>query len=572
MAMVIQGSAEAQDTSSAQEVLQADISTYSDDSSTMSASELLEMAIHEDPNLTQSQCLLVASLAAMWKVAPNSFINTIGFTTAIIHHVILQHVKLEDRVLPTLTVANTEFFDAFLKTSKDVLTSACWKDAMKRHRLRCDLSDFADGRMFFQIQTMLEILGVNRATSFTTLVPFNKLASLVDHLCGTELMTEELDDGSKEITSTGESGGSKPGKKHAPEIGCDSSKFVKVLPFKNAVFDDHLKPVHLEIEASVDEEVSTAKKFMDLNHWHSSRPLDQKKAILTPRNWWQQKRDQLYMAEMRHYAESLLGSVGMSQTETIVVERSSSSHKKAPVVKEKQLSKSKNKHNDKHNAKGPTVREQAAAAVQKAALERDQKKKNQWTVNLQEFSKIDDTMVRFTRVEDYLSGLSTDDRRIMEPEILTYLLDTLVQAACDRNGCEKIKQTLLATHAWSVLARLMKVNQGISADISKYVGKVCRRLELPSVLPLETQIEHPLSFKLSNAISRAPKLMAGTDPVEFQLLYGGPFMDRSIDSSPDSRTPDFHPDRWQRDVLDQIDQKKSAFIVAPTSAGKTFIS
>jgi ATP-dependent RNA helicase DDX60 len=61
-------------------------------------------------------------------------------------------------------------------------------------------------------------------------------------------------------------------------------------------------------------------------------------------------------------------------------------------------------------------------------------------------------------------------------------------------------------------------------------------------------------------------------PLEFQLIHAGPFMDRNMDSAPDPRTPDFEPDRWQRDVLDQIDAKKSAFVVAPTSAGKTFIS
>lgn len=60
-------------------------------------------------------------------------------------------------------------------------------------------------------------------------------------------------------------------------------------------------------------------------------------------------------------------------------------------------------------------------------------------------------------------------------------------------------------------------------------------------------------------------------PQEFQLNYCGPYMERSFDSRPDPRV-EFQPDGWQRKVLDAIDADKSVFAVAPTSAGKTFIS
>lgn len=48
-------------------------------------------------------------------------------------------------------------------------------------------------------------------------------------------------------------------------------------------------------------------------------------------------------------------------------------------------------------------------------------------------------------------------------------------------------------------------------------------------------------------------------------------MDRNLDSAPDPRVP-FEPDGWQRKVLDELDAERSVFVVAPTSAGKTFIS
>lgn len=58
----------------------------------------------------------------------------------------------------------------------------------------------------------------------------------------------------------------------------------------------------------------------------------------------------------------------------------------------------------------------------------------------------------------------------------------------------------------------------------------------------------------------------------FQLRYCGHLMQRSFDSRPDPRVSGFFPDLWQRELLDIVDSKQSALVVAPTSSGKTFIS
>lgn len=63
----------------------------------------------------------------------------------------------------------------------------------------------------------------------------------------------------------------------------------------------------------------------------------------------------------------------------------------------------------------------------------------------------------------------------------------------------------------------------------------------------------------------------GMSSEEFQLLHCGPWMDRNMDSAPDPRVG-FEPDGWQRKVLDELDGDNSALVVAPTSAGKTFIA
>ncbi|KAG9050595.1 hypothetical protein FS837_004120 [Tulasnella sp. UAMH 9824] len=59
--------------------------------------------------------------------------------------------------------------------------------------------------------------------------------------------------------------------------------------------------------------------------------------------------------------------------------------------------------------------------------------------------------------------------------------------------------------------------------------------------------------------------------IDFQLEHYGVYMDRSMDGQYDSRVS-FIPDAWQRNVLDRLDKRESVLVVAPTSAGKTFIS
>ena len=72
--------------------------------------------------------------------------------------------------------------------------------------------------------------------------------------------------------------------------------------------------------------------------------------------------------------------------------------------------------------------------------------------------------------------------------------------------------------------------------------------------------------------SAFPPTLIGLSYNRFQLEYCGPYMLRNVDSAPDDRVTKFYPDKWQRDLLDVADAAQSALIVAPTSAGKTFIS
>lgn len=81
--------------------------------------------------------------------------------------------------------------------------------------------------------------------------------------------------------------------------------------------------------------------------------------------------------------------------------------------------------------------------------------------------------------------------------------------------------------------------------------------------------EDPDSFKVTKEVDLVWSGV-GKDEYAFQLLYMGPQMTRLAGTQKDARV-NFKPDKWQRDLLDTVDNKQSALVVAPTASGKTFI-
>ena len=56
----------------------------------------------------------------------------------------------------------------------------------------------------------------------------------------------------------------------------------------------------------------------------------------------------------------------------------------------------------------------------------------------------------------------------------------------------------------------------------------------------------------------------------FQLIYNGRYMRRRVGKNKETRVR-FKPDDWQKKLLDIVDSRESALVVAPTASGKTFI-
>ncbi|CAG8926156.1 unnamed protein product [Penicillium salamii] len=551
--------------------------------------ELLQRVMEDQNSMTQRQCLVITTLSVMLSVLiEKSPENKIEAQAMILHLVLLQNTQLSDRGMRPQKDRGSQFFEVFLSIARVVLTSTRWTDIMTKNVSICDISDFLDGNVFFAAHSMLRAHGLKNVLCSATLPSFNTIASCVDKICGTSLQCKTL---KNEVTSkktpTGNPKKAKQStmkKKKSPS----SQAVDTVLPFFNSVFDDHLKPMHLEVDESTEPKNNQKppKEFIEENHWHNSKPLEEKgRTVLTPQEQQRyRKRNQFFMSEMENYAASLAGSTGSTSPEIIVTgdplksnqsvrakpqQKSTPNNNRSSGEAMKGLNKKKNAQNKSGN---PDVRALAAASIQQKATEAAQKQKQKWKAVYQDqFACIADLETRFTKLNHYLSTMSKEMRCVLEPDVLLCLIHTLVQLIfLERQSIDENRHLFIVTRIWELISRLIKIKEGISADILNYVDKVCQILGLPSV-QLELQSKEPLSFKPFEPPTEF-SMRIGISPVEFQLSHGGHCMERTIETSPDPRTPDFDPDLWQRKVLDQIDLKKSVFIVAPTSAGKTFIS
>ncbi|KAL4898860.1 hypothetical protein BDW74DRAFT_184329 [Aspergillus multicolor] len=160
----------------------------------------------------------------------------------------------------------------------------------------------------------------------------------------------------------------------------------------------------------------------------------------------------------------------------------------------------------------------------------------------------------------------------LQAEISAYMVSVLASAWMQDGDPHKLAGSIqIVALIWGTIQRIANLKNGVTDDITKHVDGTARVLKLPQI-DLQFQKHRKLSFDFVR-LDRTPGNIGVTlSPTEFQLVHAGPYLDRSMGSTPDSRVHDFEPDKWQRDVLDQIDARRSLFVVAPTSVGKTFIS
>ncbi|KAF1821942.1 P-loop containing nucleoside triphosphate hydrolase protein [Dissoconium aciculare CBS 342.82] len=492
----------------------------------------------------------------------------------LLHQALLTHVPLSARRFdaPVQDASASGFLNIITLTAGQILDEA-FSPAGAR---KCDVIDFVDGRLF--LQTCTHINQVDASVQET----LNALANAVKILTGVDLAASLAE--------------ASEGKGHNPEnveASSDEQRVV-VLPFSNSILDKHLESVRIKLDndAAGEQSISSRKIFREVTHWHNAKkpiivkgpvtPADERKAKK------EAKRNQLFMAEMRTYAASLTNAVGKSLSpETIIVGETrstapSKSSNATPVDSDaSDANASKAKPGQKKGGGGKTAQKNAGKQAMLKEIAATKAKKDEsasdkivgaWQVVCRGFEADRDPRSRYAKAKAYLTTIQDAWRAVVGAEVELYMVSCLVQYWINVCAEKEQKQRRLQVTAltWSHL-RSIGQQPPLQKSITRCIDLTVKTLGLP---PVPEAAEAPVDRKLAFTFAlptTVKDLSIGLPSKDFQLLECGPYLERSFDSKPDHRV-DFKPDGWQRQVLDSIDADKSVFVVAPTSAGKTFIS
>ncbi|CAC9886428.1 unnamed protein product [Aureobasidium pullulans] len=526
--------------------LNTNLKSSSDVSEPTSSAEIKEIGTHT-PDITERERLTVMALSRLAKTSSSSP-QIQQFTHDLLAHTALLHaLPLSSRSLQHVSALSeyAEHLSSFCNQATEILRSENWSQYHQGLETNeCDVADLFDGRLFNVVSKGLDLSSMpdSMQKKFTKLSESLKAVSDIS-VSKTE---RKLDVSSLDATPTSPTGN------------------MSVLPFSNPVFDQHLASIHLGIDDNASEETSrpSARIFQELRA---------------------RRRNQKYMDEMQKYAASLTNSVGRAlEPETLLVKSAAASkvaqkteNKKttAEPAKVESSKKGGNPKGGKKNVKvsGKQAAQEAAAAFQaKKSEAADSKVMQAWHIILKSLSAESDLPSRYIKTKDYFSTLPKEKREILGAEVQLFSLSTLVEIAIQSGKTTDQDTSGIVAFIWHTARNLVQCDN-MTKTICEKIKLTVDSFALPPVdIPKPTE-DKSLPFRFALPLQSTDLVKNKLSSKAFQLLHCGPFLDRSMDAAPDSRV-DFEPDGWQRKVLDGIDDNKSLFVVAPTSAGKTFIS
>lgn len=525
----------------------------------------------EPTRFTQRAYLTILTLSRILEKDPGmaELSSVLLAHTVLLDQLELSHRRITlDRLQEMPDLHLSKFVDDFARIASIILKDDQWARSMELGNIKCDIADLFDGRLL----QLLVYVDNRRLMAHGMSPSFDSLAHAICTLSGTHLapFNANGDTYEKVAKSDGSAAADKPA----------------ILPFANAVFDKHLASIGIaNAKPTVDHQMGRIHK--EITHWHNAkRPLIVKAAVpVNPREAKRvMKRNDFFMAEMQAYAASLTNATGKSLEPDIVTVSDKPSTKatysKDSNVNAESTSKSNASRPTKNKAIGKKSTGKQAMlddiAANKAVKDNDSIEKifSSWRFVRVDLSSEKSFSSQYTKLTAYLNNLPEVKKAILKPEVQWNLLNvllamytTLSKEKTSHRDSEKygIAAILFDT------ARKLANTEGLTKTIATQLQTVVNALRLPFINIVIPSVDRKLAYDPGMRLTGKGELDLGLEPHEFQLAYSGPYMDRNLDSAPDSRVP-FEPDGWQRKVLDELDQDHSVFVVAPTSAGKTFIS
>ena len=504
----------------------------------------------------------------------------------LLHTVLIEEIQLSHR--PILSNQNgklkssneiAQYMAEFAQISRTILNQEFWSSAMDNKGVSCDVADLIDGRLFIAVSHGL----VDCLKLKPKIDRLLHLLSLASGIC--------LEDLGRDLTA-------KVGGVKSNQIRKPTDDHISILPFSNPVFDKHLVSIKISTDASIKFNSETARIFHEISHWHNARrrlnakivhPVSEKEKLRASR------REQFFMAEMQAYAASLTNAAGkILEPEIVMVnheKKATQSHQRSQGNVDRGDSKKLKSSKAASSGKGvgkKRIFEDIAANKAIKNSENAERHFSSWKIVQKSIDRESSLSAKYLKAQAYLRDLTDAKRVVLEAEIQYYLLTVLVDIyqAFNRQSLSKVDKELsspekaspkdveyygVAALIWESIRKL-STTVGLTTTIAEQSKKVVECLGLPPIdFPKPEIDDRKPDFHLNLSSWNAKNLSVNLDSVDFQCLYCGPYMDRNLDSKPDPRVS-FSPDGWQRQVLDELDADRSVFVVAPTSAGKTFIS
>ncbi|KAF8446567.1 hypothetical protein BDZ91DRAFT_753278 [Kalaharituber pfeilii] len=373
----------------------------------------------------------------------------------------------------------------------------------------------------------------------------------------------------------------------------DTRQSLRVLPFSNPVFNKHLSCIQLAIDAELTAQMaapSPLEKALYETHWHSTKRLDEmrlkggKLIRIAPKpKWWQLKGDQVFRAKMLRYAKNLAG--GEINPEVIVVQNQSgkAARNQASVTNNVQQTKSntsaktsKVKPSNPGGTQGVKAEQIRAANEQRMSMKNHQRAAAAWKSFYRDICMRCETRRGMVVALSGFITKSKDEGVTIEARLFRccVLFEIWKEEYCvsDVNKRSGYNVIALIFHE----ARLILSSSNLTVNIKDSLDTIFTLLGLtplpsPKSFPSPGKVAFILSPPIPSKALTNTQVGKNFSLHEFQLQYCGPYMERNLDPEDDTRVK-FKPDAWQIKVLDALDEDKSVFVVAPTSAGKTFIA